>query len=69
MSVDEFRNRNDLDYSRWLADHSRGNVINIERTYNPRDARLHAAYCETITGTPHEGTLSPAAGSRSVRGH
>jgi hypothetical protein len=24
MSVDEFRNRNDLDYSRWLADHSRG---------------------------------------------
>jgi hypothetical protein len=57
MSVDEFRNRNDLDYSRWLADHSRGYVINIERTYNPCDARLHAAYCETITGTPHEGTL------------
>jgi hypothetical protein len=65
MSVDEFRNRNDLDYSRY----SRGYVINIERTYNPRDARLHAAYCETMTGTSHEGTLSPTAGSRSARGH
>jgi len=33
MSVDEFRSRNELDYLHWLADHSRGYVINIERTY------------------------------------
>ena len=46
MSVDEFRDRNDVDYLRWLADHSRGYVINIERTYNPRDVRIHAAYCD-----------------------
>ena len=37
------------------ADHSRGYVINIERTYNPRDVRIHAAYCATITGTPARG--------------
>jgi hypothetical protein len=55
MSVDEFRNYNDQDYLRWVADHHHGYVINIQRTCNPRDARLHAAYCETITGVPARG--------------
>ena len=55
MSVDEFRNHDDQGYLRWVARHHRGYVINIQRTFNPRDARLHAAYCETITGTPARG--------------
>lgn len=55
MSVEEFRNNNDRDYLRWVGDHHRGYVLNIQRTYNPRDARLHLAYCDTITGTPARG--------------
>jgi hypothetical protein len=55
MSMAEFRNHNDRDYLRWVADHYRGYVINIQRTYNPRDARLHVAHCETITGAPARG--------------
>lgn len=55
MSIEEFRNHDDLGYSRWLADHQHGYVINIQRTHNPRDARLHGAACPTITGTPAQG--------------
>jgi hypothetical protein len=55
MSVEEFRNHNDDDYLRWVADHHRGFVLNIQRTCNLRDARLHLAYCETITGIPARG--------------
>lgn len=55
MSMEEFRNRSDDDYLRWVADHRHGYVVNIQRTGNPRDARLHLAYCETITGTPARG--------------
>lgn len=55
MGVEEFRNYNDRDYLRWVTDHHRGYVLNIQRTYNPRDARLHLAYCDTITGHPGAG--------------
>ncbi len=48
MSVEEFRNCNDDDYLRWVADHHRGYVLNIQRTCNPHNARLHLAHCETI---------------------
>jgi hypothetical protein len=41
MSVEEFHNHSDDDYPRWIADHHRGYVLNIQRTCNPRDARLH----------------------------
>ena len=55
MTVEEFRDHDDQGYLRWAASHFRGYVINIQRTHTPRDARLHAAYCETITGTPARG--------------
>jgi hypothetical protein len=55
MSEEEFRNYNDDDYLRWVADHHRGYVLNIQRTHNPHNARLHLAHCETITGTPAWG--------------
>jgi hypothetical protein len=55
MSVEEFRNHSDDDYLRWIVDHRHGYVLNIQRTGNPRDARLHRACCETITGIPARG--------------
>jgi hypothetical protein len=66
MSAEEFRNHNDDDYLRWVADHHRGFVLNIQRTCNPRDARLYLAYCETITGFRRAGILSRVTGSRSI---
>jgi hypothetical protein len=55
MPVEEFRDHHDQGYLRWVADHPRGYVINIQQSHNPRDARLHAARCDTITGTPARG--------------
>lgn len=56
MHTEEFRNHDDHRYIRWLAHNPNGYVINIQRTHNPRDARLHTAVCKTITGTPARGT-------------
>jgi hypothetical protein len=58
MTVEEFRSHSDDDYLRWVADHRHGYVLNIEPTGNPRDARPHLAYCETITGTPGQSQTS-----------
>jgi len=55
MGVEESRNRDDLGYSHRVAGHGHGYVINIQRTHNSRDARLHTAACPTITGTPARG--------------
>lgn len=55
MTIGEFRNGDDDGYAGWLAAHSDGYVINIQRTYNPRDARLHTAACRTITRAPARG--------------
>ena len=55
MSVDEFRDRNDLDYLRWLGRSLPGLCDQHRADLQPRDVRLHAAYCATITGTPARG--------------
>ncbi len=34
----------------WVAGHSDGYVINIQRSVNPADARQHHANCRTISG-------------------
>ncbi len=56
MGVEEFRDRGDDGYLRWIDAHHHGYVINIQRSHNPRDARLHTAICQTITGTPARGS-------------
>jgi hypothetical protein len=55
MCIEEFRDHDDVGYLQWLAGHHDGFVINIQRSHNPRDARLHTVGCRTITGTPARG--------------
>ena len=54
MSVELFRD-DDRGYAAWLAANAHGYVLNIERSMNPLDARVHEAGCRTITGTPPRG--------------
>ena len=54
MSVAEFRDDNQA-YLSWVAAHPDGFVINIQRSLNPSDARLHRASCYTIRGEPPRG--------------
>ena len=54
MSVDVFRD-DDRGYAAWLAVHAQGYVLNIQRSLNPSDARVHQADCRTIAGTPPSG--------------
>jgi hypothetical protein len=54
MSVDRFRD-DDPGYLSWVAANRDGYVMNIQRELNPSDARVHHAYCRTITGTPARG--------------
>ena len=50
VSVEDFRNHRDGDYLLWPADHHHGYMLNMQRICNPREARLHLAYGEKITG-------------------
>lgn len=50
----EFRDDDD-GYVDWLAAHPDGHVINIARSYNPTDARVHRASCQWITGQISRG--------------
>jgi hypothetical protein len=52
----EFRD-NDDDYVDWLAAHRGGYVINIARSYNPSDARLHLASCRSLTDQISRGVV------------
>jgi hypothetical protein len=54
VSVELFRD-DDQGYAAWLAANAQGYVLNIQRTLNPSDARVHHADCRTITGTPPRG--------------
>lgn len=45
----------DAGYQDWLAERPAGFVINIQRSLNTSDARLHRATCRTITGQPARG--------------
>jgi hypothetical protein len=47
----------DAGYVAWLTEHDRGFVINIQRSLNPSDARLHRANCRTVTGQPTRGKV------------
>jgi hypothetical protein len=66
MSVEEFRNYNDQDYLRWVADHHRGYVINIQRTYAPcsePDALCRKHLRGTLTWAPAWNSAAPPSGS------
>jgi hypothetical protein len=52
--VEQFRD-DDGGYLGWVAAHAHGFVINIQRSLNPADARLHHAHCYTINGEPPRG--------------
>ena len=52
--VDQFRD-DDHGYLQWAAANPHGYVINIQRTLNPADARVHRADCYTINGHPSRG--------------
>lgn len=54
MSVELFRD-DDRAYTAWLTENVRGYVLNIQRSMNPSDARVHEVACRTITGTPPRG--------------
>jgi len=45
----------DQGYEAWTASHPNGYVINIQRSLNPADGRLHRASCLTINGRPARG--------------
>jgi hypothetical protein len=49
MSAREFRD-DDVGYLAWLAAHPDGYVINIARSQNATEARVHHAGCRTISG-------------------
>jgi len=55
VSIELFRD-DDQGYAAWLAANGQGYVLNIQRTLNPSDARMHWAGCRTITGMPPRGT-------------
>ncbi len=54
VSVAEFRDDNRA-YLAWVSEHPDGFVINIQRSLNPSDARLHQADCRWIRGRPPRG--------------
>ena len=54
MSVELFRD-DDRGYTAWLTENTRGYVLNIQRSMNPSDARVHKVACRTITGMPPRG--------------
>lgn len=47
----------DAAYLSWIAANPRGFVLNIRRSLNPVDARLHRAECWTIASEPGHGKL------------
>ncbi len=55
MSAHEFR-EDDTGYLSWLQTHAAGYLINIHKCYNPADARLHHASCNTLRN--QRGTLT-----------
>jgi hypothetical protein len=54
MSVGQFRD-DDQGYLAWTAANPSGYVINIQRSLNTADARMHRADCHTINGRPARG--------------
>ena len=56
-TVTVFDNGDDDGYRAWVAIHRGGDVINIEKSFNPTDAILHQATCHTINDDPARGDV------------
>ena len=54
MTAHEFRDDGD-GYQEWLDKNPRGYVINIQRSHNPADARLHDASCGALQAPIDKG--------------
>jgi hypothetical protein len=54
-SVKVFDEGNDEGYRTWIAQHRGGYVINIQKSFNPTDARVHQATCHDINDEPARG--------------
>jgi hypothetical protein len=48
MTVQRFQD-DDRGYATWVAENAAGYVVNIQRSQNPSDARLHAASCGSLS--------------------
>lgn len=57
VAMTVFTDGDDDGYRAWVAKHQGGYVINIQKTFNPTDARLHQANCGTINGDPAQGDV------------
>ena len=56
MSACEFRD-DDAGYLAWVGAHPDGYVINIARSHNPAEARVHRAGCRWISGRSPRGRV------------
>jgi hypothetical protein len=60
QTVAIFRDDDD-GYLTWVSSHPTGFVVNIQRSGNPSDARLHRATCHTVSGSnPRRGPWTGA---------
>ncbi len=66
VSVELFRD-DDQCYAAWLAANARGYVLNIQRSLNPSDARVHEAGCPRSPGRRPAAGPGPALTSRHAR--
>ena len=55
--VTVFKDGDDEGYRAWIAKHRGGYVINIQKSFNLTDARLHQGTCGTINGDPSRGEV------------
>jgi hypothetical protein len=54
VNIRQFRD-DDYGYLSRAAAHPAGFVLNLQRSLNSSDARLHCAHCRTINGVPARG--------------
>ena len=57
LIVRVFKDADDAGYRAWIAKHQGGYVINVQKSLNPTDARLHHATCHTINDDPSRGEV------------
>ena len=57
LIVKVFKDADDAGYRAWIAKHQGGYVINVQKSLNPTDARLHHATCHTINDDPSRGEV------------
>lgn len=67
MSAREFRD-DDSGYRMWLDANPTGVVLDIARSHNPADAKLHLAACRTLTPSDSRRKRGDKAVRENLRG-